>query len=533
MVWWGIPHVQGQSSYGYIDSLKNRLATTLDSEQRVEVLVSLANRYQTKSLDSALFYAKTALALANQENCRDSVFVQIHNVLGRTYVSMGVFDEATSHYLEGLKLAENNQQTVLYIKLLINMGVMDLRQGNYAKAEEKYLRVIELIKKYSEVHSFPKKSLYLASVYNNIALIYEHRHDTAMIMNYYDTALMYSTAIDDHRNISLILNNIGNIQLHQRNFEEAHEHIVTAIEIRKKSDNRLGLAQCYHTMGFYFLEQSQWDSSLYYFERSITLLDELGSLTDMVTSQKGLALAYEKMGKYKEALFVQKHYKQLYDSLFNIQRVSEIADIEAWYEFENRQAVYELEEKKRSFRFYLILSIIFCTTLVAGVWIIFHLKLQKRALESKHQNLNLTLEHKNKEMTTKALYQFQKNELIEGVVLQLRELIDKVDADQKAKVQGVIKNLGESAKDDTWAEFELHFNQTHQNFYKALEHDYPELTPNERRLCAFLKLQMTSKEISSLTGQSVRSIDVARTRLRKKFNLTNTEINLVDFLSAI
>jgi DNA-binding CsgD family transcriptional regulator len=60
--------------------------------------------------------------------------------------------------------------------------------------------------------------------------------------------------------------------------------------------------------------------------------------------------------------------------------------------------------------------------------------------------------------------------------------------------------------------------------------DFPTLTLNERRLCAFLKLQMTTKEIASLTGQSIRAVELARTRLRKKLQLTNSEINLYDFI---
>jgi DNA-binding CsgD family transcriptional regulator len=61
----------------------------------------------------------------------------------------------------------------------------------------------------------------------------------------------------------------------------------------------------------------------------------------------------------------------------------------------------------------------------------------------------------------------------------------------------------------------------------------PELSLNERRLCAFLRLNMTTKEIASITGQSPRSIEVARTRLRKKLNLTNSDTSLTDFLSHI
>jgi hypothetical protein len=78
--------------------------------------------------------------------------------------------------------------------------------------------------------------------------------------------------------------------------------------------------------------------------------------------------------------------------------------------------------------------------------------------------------------------------------------------------------------------FEIRFKNIHANFYDELMRDFPTLTLDERRLCAFLKLQMTTKEIASLTGQSIRAVELARTRLRKKLQLTNSEINLYDFI---
>jgi DNA-binding CsgD family transcriptional regulator len=66
-----------------------------------------------------------------------------------------------------------------------------------------------------------------------------------------------------------------------------------------------------------------------------------------------------------------------------------------------------------------------------------------------------------------------------------------------------------------------------------LQQQFPDLSPNERRLCAFLRLNMSSKEISTITGQSIHSIQVARTRLRKKLQLTHSEQGLIEFLAAL
>ena len=82
------------------------------------------------------------------------------------------------------------------------------------------------------------------------------------------------------------------------------------------------------------------------------------------------------------------------------------------------------------------------------------------------------------------------------------------------------------------ADFELRFKEVNAGFYESLNQMYPDLTPNEVRLCAFLKLNMSTKEISSITHQSVKSINMARFRLRKKLDIDRDE-NLISFLTQL
>jgi DNA-binding CsgD family transcriptional regulator len=84
----------------------------------------------------------------------------------------------------------------------------------------------------------------------------------------------------------------------------------------------------------------------------------------------------------------------------------------------------------------------------------------------------------------------------------------------------------------SWDEFEIRFHQVHQDFYKKLSEKIPNLTPNEKRLCAFLRLNMTTKEIAGITFQSIKSIQVARTRMRKKMDIERDE-NLISFLQDL
>jgi DNA-binding CsgD family transcriptional regulator len=105
--------------------------------------------------------------------------------------------------------------------------------------------------------------------------------------------------------------------------------------------------------------------------------------------------------------------------------------------------------------------------------------------------------------------------------------------ESRDRLRGILKSIRNGERTQEWKEFETRFTQVHQDFYNKLEEQFPDLSPNERKLCAFLKLNMTSKDIGAITHQSLHSIEVARTRLRKKLNLTGSDENLVAFLARL
>ena len=91
--------------------------------------------------------------------------------------------------------------------------------------------------------------------------------------------------------------------------------------------------------------------------------------------------------------------------------------------------------------------------------------------------------------------------------------------------------LQKTPQDEIWEEFEVRFKQVYSTFYEKLRIDFPDLTPSELKLCALLRLNLSTKEICELSGQRPSSLDVARYRLRKKLGLSNSPVNLVTFLS--
>jgi DNA-binding response OmpR family regulator/DNA-binding CsgD family transcriptional regulator len=160
------------------------------------------------------------------------------------------------------------------------------------------------------------------------------------------------------------------------------------------------------------------------------------------------------------------------------------------------------------------------------------ISLTQELQENEINRLNAEIEFKNKEITAKAMFLIQKDELINKSIEKLSNLSKSTHSEILIRVKELITELKVNLKDERWREFETYFEKVHEAFYSNLNKKFPDLTPNEKKLCAFLKLNLSTKEICALTQQSLKSVEIARTRLRQKLNLVSTD-NLTAFISSI
>jgi DNA-binding CsgD family transcriptional regulator len=142
------------------------------------------------------------------------------------------------------------------------------------------------------------------------------------------------------------------------------------------------------------------------------------------------------------------------------------------------------------------------------------------------------LKYKNRELAASVLQMMKKNELLMHIVPRLKKVALSSPKSLNGELNSVIKDIEFDSKEIGWNEFELRFKEVHSEYYEKLTEEFPNLTKNEQRLCAFLKLKMTTKEISSITFQSEHSINVARSRMKKKMGITDNK-RLLQYLSQL
>lgn len=162
------------------------------------------------------------------------------------------------------------------------------------------------------------------------------------------------------------------------------------------------------------------------------------------------------------------------------------------------------------------------------------LKVEKEVLTLKEENLNLEIKKKNSELASSTLNNIKKNELLTGLIADLNK-IDKavLNSALHQPIKKVIKKINNNLTDkDDWLTFELHFRNAHSDFFEKLRDKHPDLSSNEIKLSAYLKLNLSTKEIASLLNISIKSVDQARWRLRKKLGLPK-ESSLVNYIQSI
>ncbi len=159
---------------------------------------------------------------------------------------------------------------------------------------------------------------------------------------------------------------------------------------------------------------------------------------------------------------------------------------------------------------------------------------EKQIIALKNENLESELNYKNKELATMTMHLVDRGRLLLDIKEELDNRIKKMNApDLNYQFRSVFKLLSDTEKnDDDWKNFSMYFDEVHNNFLSTMKAKFPSLSSTDLKLCAYLRLNLSSKEIAQLLNISLKGVEISRYRLRKKLKLA-TEVNLYDFLIDI
>lgn len=540
----------------------NPVFTGLEKEiinAKFQKILDLSSFYTNKNLDSALFYALKAQNMLVSSKA-DTSTIALYLNLGDIYNATGNFETSLKYYFDAKNITDSllllhpDSKSLMskQINLLIKIGNSFFSQRNFEQSMTYYEAAFQkiVLEKPGENQESDKTRLRLL---NNMAAVHIQfkNYDKALLS--YQSALVIIENQHDDMLESSIFNNMGICYLENGQFNLADFYFNKALKIREEINDKRGIAQCFNNIAKNAVQQKNYALAREYYEKALNLGREIGNKESILNSLQSLSTLYHETQNDRQAYLTFIEYSILKDSLYNVQNMNRIAQIEMKYKFDQQQNLFDMELKRRENErqkaelLYLIIGGSLFFFLLISVLLIFlqrgrirNDRLFKDKLELEHKNtllekqkLKEELEFKNRELTTNVMYLLKKNELITGISEKLIKAKPSFKTENQKIISEIIQQLKSGSENDIWSEFEAHFTNVHHGFYDRLADLCPTLSSNEKKLCAFLRLNLSTKDISTITTQSVNSITVARSRLRKKLQIQGEDVNLINFLMQL
>lgn len=536
-------HNDPYQAVGYIQDAINVLNKFEDSDRLCRLYNKCGNVYYNLGDRFLALHSYFQSLKYGQELEDKNAIGYCLNDIGNVYYSLGNFKIAKNYYNESILLFKSvNDNTGLAVAYN-NLGLVAMQENNLENALAYFQQGLELRQIDGEANLLAHSNLFISQ-----ALILLKRYENAL--HHIKVAYNIYGKLNRPFNQAEALSLMGETYLVKGDFSLAEEKYIQALKIFEKKDSQMKKCTVNLKLALLKLKDKKYLKAHSFAKITLQIAVEYGLFQFESEALRTLAEISALQNKLKEAYQYQIQYNLVKDSILLVNQNEKFLNLQFHIETHQKRIENELLnnkiEKNRLERNY-ILIVFFLVLLLFVIFVSrFRLSRKKDKLiflqkeeiakfelqQRKEENvsLNRILELRNRELTSKTMGIIKNGKFINEIIAELQKL--EVKKENHKKIEVVVEKLKNNLKEDSWKEFEMRFAKVHKDFYVKLLDICPTLSPNERKICAFLKLNMTTKEIAAITYQSSKSIDIARYRLRKKLNLQR-EDNLISFLSKI
>ena len=533
--------------------------------------IEQAKEYLYSNIDSAVYIAEIHLKEAQQTN-NIKQKSQAYLILARASLNKGDYLISLEYFNLINILLQELKDHQIEAELNALYALLNLKIQKFDKAAEYGFKALDY-------HQKTGNKIKLAELYNFFGGLYMSTNDIPKTIAYVNKSLAINQELQLTPQLASNYSNLGVCYSNLGKQDSAILLINKAIEINLNSNNKQWLAINYHGLANIYFRQDQLALATRFYKQSITeyrqLKDVVGEVQvkiklaqidyknhqnqssieklkacleltkqkNIVEEQLNILVALHKIAEenqeYELALDYMHEYTSIKEQQNKAQTNSLLNIIDVQQDFEKKRAQLHTENEAikikstRKNAFILILIGLIALIVFASFLYYKWNRLEGASAQLEQDRLQKELLLKNKELTLSIIHKAKNNEEKLHIVKRLNSIQKEVGFKHKAPIASIIKELKKDKEDGIWEEFELRFKNVHQGFYDRLKQKGPELTPAEIKICAFLKLNMTSKEIASILYKSTSTIEVDRARIRKKMGLTNQKTNLVSFIMEI
>jgi len=409
----------------------------------------------------------------------------IHNSIGVAWFEVGHHGRALEHYQTSRRLFESlgNRQGLLFANN--NIGTVYLAIDEVLKAYEHFLRNTDLMSAGEQSIESLVHDVNLATALFRMNRITEG-HERA------NKALADSRALRTTSHEAYLLHLIGGFV---QDIDQRLEYFSQALELTRKSGDptRVSIAT---SIGLALMESGRHDEARELLLATLEETERIGDLKTLADIHSALSRLFERVGDAAQALTHHKTFTRLNEELHGQEQQRRIAEMEMRAEIEQAERDREI------------------------------LRLEKLRLEQE-------MAHKTLELTAMTLHLIEKNQFLKSLKSDIAQTTQESEPTDRSAMKGLLRRVqGNLHAQRDWKAFETQFESIHQDFLHKVATLCPSLSRTELRVCALLKLNMSSKDVADILSVSVRTAENHRYKIRKKLGLAD-DINISTYFAQL
>lgn len=359
--------LQGASGNNKIDSLAERLNSEKADTVKIELLNQLVWELKETNPEKAIYYGKQAVTLASKIGRTRSVAQSMNN-LGTVFYISGNYPEALHYYLAALEIREQLKDSAAIGKSYNNIALVYYEQGDLEEALGYHNRSLKIKLKSNDLKGISSSYGNIGNVYYKYAKAAEGaKRDSllTMCLQYQAKALDIQSQMvqNNPENLSLLVsksatyNNLGNIYfekaiLNKKNneFQLALNYHNKALDIQQKIEDHRGISHSYINMAGIFDKMLQYRQAIDYYNKALDITQPADLREEQKACFEGLSEVYERMKDFEKSLFYYKKFNSIKDSILDIAKAEQIAEMQGKYDADKKNREIELLQKDKDLR---------------------------------------------------------------------------------------------------------------------------------------------------------------------------------------
>ena len=522
-----------------VDSLIN-VAADLNGLDQATAYKKIGQHYYDQNyVESAKEYFKRSFMEAQAANYPNGQMDALRGLLRIAYFKEDSTELSIEYAarIEGLSVRHKN--TLMQAYVLHHYARTD--KEDKAKSLERYNRALQLFQEAGKKES-------MGVVYKELGEAYlDSLPNQAYV--YFQKNFEIATELNNQHEIHLARSNMSTALIEMGDYENARKFCARSIDLAEATNDQDFLAYNYLLTAVSYKKEKNFLKAIEFADKGKLICEANNLMNRKQYTYQLLKEIYNERGNVQEAFEFFKKEKQIEAEIEQMKAAQKVAIVKQENEIKNK--LKELENEAELNRYKNLAKNIGLVGLaiLAGIFYMFSarrklkVQLQKEELEKlkveqmleteERQRLKERLEYKERELASNTMFLIQKNQMLNDLKEKIKGMKNIGDERVRKQVNSLDRNITMNMDfDNDWEKFRLHFNEVHPNFFDKLRQINKTLNPNETRLCAYIRMQLATKEIAQLSGISPDSVQKNRYRLKKKLGLER-EINLIDFIRGL